>query len=187
MAVQKSKKGSPSKVAKKVEVETPVEQKKKPEQKRKSRHQYDRVTHQVFTPFFTGLDAHLVTCLAGNKVSAEDIHNAILSYDAKAYFSSVFEVKGRRAGKKSKKSGKRPLSTFMLFQNEMRPRVSAKLEKDLGRKPSQPEVVTQLGKVWNAMKEKPDGINRYKEMYEENKKKAEASKADGLADSDIDS
>ena len=180
-----TKKGSPVKT-KKVEVETPAVPKKKVgEQRRKSRHQYDRITHQVFTPLFTGLEAHLVATLAGNKVSSEDIHNAILSYDVKTYFSHVFESKNRRSSKKTKNKGKRPLSTFMLFQEEMRPRVTKLLEKELGRKPTQPEVVTQLGKVWNGLKEKPDGIDRYKKLYEENKLKAEAAnKSSTLEDSD---
>ena len=176
----KSKKGSPLKKSK-VEVETrPVTKEK---QKRKTRHQYDRVVHQVFTPFFAGLEAHLVSQLTG-KVSAQDVHNAIVSYDAKAFFATSFESKGRRS-KKSKTGGKRPLSTFMLFQEQMRPRVTEKLEKELGHKPSQPEVVTHLGKLWNSLKEKPGGIDVYKEMYEKNKlKAASAAKASELVESD---
>lgn len=181
------KKGSPSK--KKVDEPAPAPEPKKKaatsssDQKRKTRHQYDRVTHQVFTPFFNGLETHLVKSLEG-KASSEDIHNALISYDAKSYFSSAFETKGRRATKRNKTGEKRPLSTFMLFQDEMRPRVTQKLEKELGRKPSQPEVVTQLGKLWKSLKEREGGIDKYKKLYEENKKKAEASKVKDDFDSD---
>ena len=181
-----TKKNSPSKAPKKSDVDSDTQSKKTVDQKRKSRHQYDRLIHPAFTPFFSGLEAHLVATLSDKKSSAEDIHKAILGYDAKAYFATTFETKGRRSNKKNKEKGKRPLSTFMLFQEEMRPRVTQKLEKDLGRKPSQPEVVRQLGKLWNAMKEKPGGTERYQKMYEENKLKLSQKAADPLADSDTD-
>lgn len=192
--VNKTKKGSPVKTkklasspalaatttSKKVEVAEP----KKVEQKRKSRHQYDRITHQVFTPLFMGLEAHLVEKLTGSKVTSEDVHQAILSYDVKSYFTKTFENKGRRSGKKSKNTGTRLLTDFMIFQAETRANVSARLEKDLGRKPTQPEVVIKLGELWQKLKEKPDGTEKYKQMYEKNKREAEAAAKNLVRDSD---
>jgi hypothetical protein len=184
MAVKPAtKKGSPSKSTK---VESPREvPKKKVEQKRKSRHQYDRITHQVFTPLFSGLEAHLTTKLVGTKVTSEDIHNAIVSYDAKAYFTQTFESKSRRSSRKTKQKGKRPLSTFMLFQEDMRSRVTTSLTTEYGRKPTQPEVVRKLALIWNDLK-KNNKIDKYKKLYEENKRKAELANSgeDGLEDSD---
>ena len=180
-----TKKGSPSKSS--VKSVSPSKKKvveKKTEQKRKSRHQFDRITHQVFTPFFSGLEAHLVTKLAGTKPTSEDIHNAIISYDAKAYFTQAFESKSKRSSRSNKNKAKRPLSTFMLFQEEARERVTQKLEKELGRKPGQPEVVVELGIIWNQMKEKPGGIDKFKKKYEENKRLLATKEADALQDSD---
>jgi hypothetical protein len=161
------------------QVDVVVAKKPSVDNKRKSRHHYDRVTHGVFTPFFTGLEAHLAHVLCdGNAVTPENIHKAIISYDVKSYFQKQFEGKGRRVNKKARNGGKRPLSTFMLFQEDMRPKVSQKLEKELGRKPSQPEVVCHLGKLWNSMKQQPNGIDHYVQLYEANKRKAEAVQVD---------
>jgi hypothetical protein len=181
-----TKKGSPSKSSVKSVSPSKKKVEKKTEQKRKSRHQFDRVTHQVFTPFFSGLEAHLVTKLVGTKPTSEDIHNAIISYDAKSYFTQAFESKSRRSNK-NKNKVKRPLSTFMLFQEATRSKVTAALEKELGRKPGQPEVVVKLGELWNKLKEKPNGIDEFQKKYEENKKLAAAAaakEADALQDSD---
>jgi hypothetical protein len=145
---------------------------KKSDVKRKTRHQYDRVIHQVFTPFFSGLEQHLVSILCDKeKVVPDDVHAAIVGYDAKTFFQKQYEGK-RRVGKKSRTGSKRQLSTFMLFQNDMREKVSTKLEKELGRTATQPEVVTHLGQLWNSMKLQPGGIEHYKQLYEENKRKA---------------
>ena len=196
MAASKSsivtaKKGSPVKsktVAKTTTDEKKVVRKPAVDNKRKTRHHYDRVTHQVFTPFFTGLELHLATqlCKEDGGVTAEEIHKAVVSYDVKTYFQKQFEGKSRRSNKKTRNGGKRPLSTFMLFQEDMRPKISAKLEKELGRKPSQPEVVCQLGKLWNNMKKQPNGIDHYVQLYEANKRKAEASAAQQLDDEEDD-
>lgn len=149
---------------------------KKSNENRRNRHMFDRVTHQVFTPFFAGMEEHLINSLPSS--TPEQIHAAILSYDVKSFFQKQYETKGRRAAKK-KPEGKRLLSTFMLFQEDMRPKVTEKLERDNGgKRPSQPEVVRQLGKMWNQMKKQPGGIDHYKQLYEENKrKKAEAAAA----------
>ena len=155
---EKAKKGSPSKVAK---------------ARRTNRHQYDKITHQVFTPYFSGLEAHMAEQLSGKTASPAMVHDALMSYNAKSVFSANFE----KRSKQNRTKTKRPLSTFMLFQREMRERVSAKLEKELGRKPSQPEVVKQLGLTWNALKEKPGGIEKYQAMYEESKRRMAAETA----------
>ena len=173
-----AKKGSPKATTSKTVTPAPVPVEKPKTtavNKNRNRHQYDRVTHQVFTPFFTGLEQHLSAKLCTDSpVTIEQVREAILSYDVKSYFQKQFEGKGRRSNKK-KNGTKRQLSTFMLFQEEMRGKISKVLEKDLGRKPSQPEVVRQLGKVWTQMKKSPDGIEKYKQLYAENKRKAQAT------------
>jgi hypothetical protein len=140
--------------------------------KRKSRHQFDRIIHPVFTPLFTGLEEHLASKL---DISHDVMHEAIVSFDAKASMSRAFESRNRRSARAKGNKVKRPLSTFMLFQEDMRPRVTAKLTEDLGRKPTQPEVVRQLGKVWNTLKGREGGIKKYEDMYAINKKAAETA------------
>lgn len=150
--------------------------------KRKSRHQFDRVLHPVFTPLFTGLEEHLASKL---NVPQETMHEAIISFDAKASMSRAFESKNRRSARAKANKVKRPLSTFMLFQEDMRPRVTTKLTEDLGRKPTQPEVVRQLGKVWNTLKAREGGIKKYEDMYAINKKAAEVAAKEKSAADDL--
>jgi len=150
--------------------------------KRRSRNMYARTSNQLMTPFLTGLREHVVAALVAENVGTEEkldalLDSAIQSYDARKYFSSLYESRGRNRKNRDKKDGThRVLSTFMLFQAEMRPKVLEKLVQVYGRTPTQPELVKYLGGLWTELK-KNGGTTPYEQKYEELKQQQLALQA----------